>query len=80
MKPMKFFKSEKHHFSEKIFRNIEKTPSKFNILIFAIFFGYYNRWHQSIHWRAIEILIKILIKVNPEKAVKLNSLDIFLKK
>ena len=32
MEPIKFFKSEKDHFYEKIFRNIEKTPSKFKCI------------------------------------------------
>ena len=32
MKQIKFFKSEKDHFSEKIFRNIEKTSSKFKYM------------------------------------------------
>ena len=49
MKPMKFFNFENGQFSENIFRNIEKTPSKFKYLNFAIFFAYYNRWHQSIN-------------------------------
>jgi len=44
--------------------------------MFAIFFAYYNRWHQSINWSAVEILIKI----NLEKALKLNCLDICSKK
>jgi len=42
MKPIKFFHSEKDHFSEKIFRNIEKSARSLNILIFAIFFAYYK--------------------------------------
>ena len=37
---------------------------------------YYNRWHQSINCTSIEILIKI----NLEIALKLNSLDIFFDK
>jgi len=69
MKPMKFFKSENHHFTNT-------SPQSWNILILAIFFAYYNRWHQSINWSAIEILIKIY----REKAVKLTCLDICLNK
>ena len=76
MKPMKFFKSEKKHVSEKTFSNIEKKPSKFKYFNFRDFLAYYNRWYQSINWTAIEILIKI----NLEKALKLHSLHIFVKK
>jgi len=72
--PIKFFRSENDHFSEKIFR--KKRHQSSNILMFAIFFDYYNRCHQSINWNAIEILIKI----NPAKAVKLNFQHIFFKK
>ena len=75
MKSEKFFKSEKNHFFKKNILKHRKNPSKFKILIFAIFFAFYNRWHQAINWSAIEIIIKI----KPEKALKLNSLDIFWK-
>ena len=47
----------------KTFSNIE-VPSKFKYIKF-----------QSINWPLIEILIKI----NVQKALKLNSLDTFLK-
>ena len=36
MKPIKFFNSEKDHFSEQIFRNIEKTPSKYKYINFSV--------------------------------------------
>ena len=58
---MKFLKSE------KTFSNIESS----NILIFAIFVAYDNRWHISINWSSIEMLIN----ANLEKASKLNSLE-----
>jgi len=45
---------EKDHFSEKIFRNVEKTPSKFKYINFRDLFCFlYNRWHQSTNWSAI---------------------------
>ena len=46
------------------------------MLIFEIFVAYYNRWHMSTNWTTIEILIKI----NLEKPLKLNSLGTFMKK
>ena len=39
MKPIKFFKSEKDHFSENIFRNIDRKPSKFKYINFALSFS-----------------------------------------
>jgi len=63
---MKFFKSEGPLFRKNILKHR---------LIFAKLLTYYNMWHQSINGSAIEILIKI----KPEKALKLNSLDLFLK-
>ena len=73
MKPMKFIKSWKDQFSKKHFKTSKTNPQSSNILILAIFVAYYNRWHQSINWTTIEILIKINLK----KALKLNSLVIF---
>ena len=73
MKPMKFFNFEKGHFSEKTFSNIEKNPSNLKYINFR---DLCHRWHQSINWTPIEILIKI----NLEKALKLNSMVTFLKK
>jgi len=74
MKPMEFCNYEKDHLSDKTFSNIEH-PQTSNILISGIFVAYYNKWHQSINWTSIEILIK----TNLEKALKLNSLAPVLK-
>jgi len=38
MKPIKFFKSEKCHFSEKYLETSKKRHQSSNILIFAIIF------------------------------------------
>jgi len=76
MKPMKFLKSEKDHFFEKTNIFEHRKPSKSKYIHFAAFVIYYNRYHQSINWCWIEILANI----NLEKALKLNSLDIFFKK
>jgi len=67
MKPMKFFNSWKDYFSKKNIFKHRKNPQSSNILIFAIFFAYYNRLHQSINWIAIEILI------NLENGLKLSG-------
>jgi len=64
---MKFFKSEKNHFSEKTFLNIKKSHQSY-ILIFAI--------EIIIIISAIEIIIKI----KTEKALQLNSLEFFFEK
>jgi len=45
-------------FRENIFKHRFKSPQSSNILIFAAFVNYYNRWHQSIRWNSIVILIK----------------------
>ena len=49
-------------FRKNIFKHRKKSYQSSNILIFAIFVAYYNRWHKSINWSAIEILIKINLK------------------
>jgi len=41
---------------------------------FATFFTFYNRWYHSIN------RIEIVIKIKPEKALKLNFLDTFFAK
>ena len=55
--------------------SLVKKPLKFK-LILAVFVTYYERWHQLTNWSSIEILIKI----NLEKALKLDFLDTFLEK
>jgi len=45
------------------------------MLICANFVGSYNRWHQSTNWGTIEIIIKI----NLEKGLQLNSWTFFEK-
>jgi len=35
--------------------SMSKKPSNSNIFIFPGIFTYYNRWHQSINWSAIEV-------------------------
>ena len=74
---MKFLNSEKVHFAEK--KDIQKSKNAHKVqksnIIYANFQGLtnYNRCRQSINGSSIEILIKI----NLEKAFKLNSLAIF---
>jgi len=60
--------------TKKIFSNIEKKPWKFKYS-FAGFVTYYNRWHQSSNWSSIAVL-----KIKLEKAIKVNSLDIYFEK
>jgi len=52
------------HILKNIFKH-QKTPQSWSILIFAIFVTHYIRWHQSINWNSIEILMKLLLKLNP---------------
>ena len=64
MKPMKLFNWQKDHFSEKSFKHRRKS-------------GYFKSPQiESINCSSIEIQIKIYLG----KALKLNSLDNFLKK
>ena len=71
---MKFFKSDKDHISEQTFSNIHRRPSKFKYTFRG--FCHLLRQLAPINWSSIEIKIKI----NLEKHLNLNSLDIFLKK
>jgi len=64
MKPIKFFKSLS---SEKIFITIEQNDPQSSNILYYITAG-------------TNQLTEISIKINPEKAVKLNSLDICLQK
>ena len=66
MKPMKLFNSEKNHFSGKTFSNIDQKSKSSNILIFAAFVDYYN---------TNQLTKEMLIKINLNKALKLNSMD-----
>ena len=50
MKAMKFFNSEKDHFTEKTFSNIEQKTSKVKYINFRDRFACYN---QSINWTSI---------------------------
>jgi len=73
MKPMKFFKSP---FPEKHFQTSKESAQSSNILIFVIFYTFYNKWHQSINCSSIEILIKI----NLEKSLKIKLPGHFFEK
>jgi len=70
MKPMKFFNShftEKNILELKLFRkNIFKHRKKLSKKAFKYINFRYNRWHISINWTSIEIIIKFIL----QKALK----------
>ena len=74
MKPMKFFKGPL--FRKNIFNNRKQALTVRLYKFSRIFVTYYNRWHQSTNG----ITIEIVIKLNREKPLKLNSVDTFFEK
>ena len=76
MKPMKFFHFEKDYLSRKTFPNIEKNLQSSKILIVSSESEvptFYDRLDGPTVDQSINCSIGIIIKINLEKALKLNS-------